>query len=238
GNEVVQYQTFRDGSFQGCSRGVHRDAPLKDNGPPQEHKKGTRVIDYVAYKLATNLVAAHPGSLTSFDTLEALRTIDAWGGAGVVEPERYEALAPFLTVWSRRETVESFLDGQMIVNALPSAGGDGGGELIQVRDRTFVGGSSAYFNPNTIVRVSDGTTTDYLVVMQQGDDKGGQIGFALTTANPLPEGHKYEGRRARVESLAPYPIDLNGAPREILAAVFSGLRRRDSDGKDAKSSVS
>ena len=43
---------------------------LRDNGPAMPHKVGTRVIDYVAYKLATHLIAARPGTLTSFETLE------------------------------------------------------------------------------------------------------------------------------------------------------------------------
>ena len=38
----------------------------------------------------------------------------------MLEASRLEAVAPFLTVWGRRETVETFLDGQLVVNALPA----------------------------------------------------------------------------------------------------------------------
>ena len=233
GNEVIQYQTFRDGAFQGCSRGVLRETPLRDNGPGQEHKKGDRVVDHVAYKLATHLISARPGTLTSFDTLEGLRSIQGWGGGGVLDPERFEALLPHLTVWSRRETAESFLDGQRVLNALPEGGPDAPGETLRFRDRSFAGGTAAYFNAGTLVRITDGRQTDYGSILHSGDEKGGQVNVVAMTASRLPDGRTYEGGRAVVQALSPYPIDINSASRTVLAAVFAGLRVRTvTEGKE------
>lgn len=227
GNEVIAYQAFRNGTFEGCSRGVLRDAPLKDNGPAAEHKRDARVVDYVAYKLATHLIAAAPGTLSPFGALEAVRKVQEWGGGGVLEADRYEALARHLTVWSRRETSESFLEGQTVLNPLPSAAVGGGGEQLTLRSPTFLAGHTAYFNPNTVVRISDGTNMDHTTVLRRGDERGAQADVMLTTAGPLPEGRSYEGGEARVQALAPYPINLNTASRVVLAAVFAGLRVRN-----------
>ena len=226
GAEVIQYTSFRDGAFQGCSRGALRDAPSRDNGPAAEHKKGDRLVDYTAYKLATHLISANPGTLTSFETLEDLKSIQRWGGGGVIEADRFEALVRFFTVWSRRESAETFLEGQTSLTSLPASASEAAGEAITLRDRTFLAGHTAYFNPNTLIRVSDGSQTDYATVLQRGDDKGGQLESLITTTSKLPEGRQYEGGQAVVQALAPYPVNLNTAPREVLAAVFAGLRLR------------
>jgi hypothetical protein len=149
GSETIAYQRFEGGTFYGCSRGALKDgSPLLDNGPAAAHKKGAVVIDYAAWKMATHLVAARPGKLTSFDNLEDLKSIQRWGAGGVLEADRLEALVPYLTVWSRRETSETFLDGQLVVNALPSPGATGG-EILKFADSVTIQGSSAYFNPGT-----------------------------------------------------------------------------------------
>ncbi len=226
GAEVIQYATFRDGAFQGCSRGALRDTPLQDNGPAAPHPKGSRVIDYTAYKLATHLVSANVGTMSSFETVDDLKSIQRWGGGGVIEADRFEALARFLTVWSRRETTETFLEGQTSLMELPASAGEATGEQIKVRDTTFLAGHTSYFNPNTLVRITDGAQTDYTTILSRGDEKGGQLDVLITTTSKLPEGRRYEGGSTVVQALAPYPINLNTASREVIAAVLAGLRLR------------
>jgi hypothetical protein len=230
GAETIKYAKFDPANgFTGCVRGdLAGSAPLEDNGKPAEHKKGAIVVDYVAYKLATHLISANPGRLTPFRNVEDLRSIQAWGGDGVLPADRFEALAPFVTVWSRRETAETFLDGQLVINPLPEAERDGG-ELLRFRDATHVGGSGAYFNKGTIVRITDGENVDYGVIATAGDDSGKQVGSMATMAGRLREGRRYEGGRATVQPLAPFPIDVNTAPREVLAAVFCNLSLRGVD---------
>lgn len=229
GAEVIQYTSFRDGAFQGCSRGALRDTPLRDNGPAASHPKGSRVIDYTAYKLATHIVSANAGTLSSFETVDDLKSIQRWGGGGVIEADRFEAVSRFLTVWSRRETTETFLEGQTSLAELPASAGEATGEQVKVRDATSLGGHTYYLNPNTLIRITDGTQTDYATVLGRGDEKGGQLDVLFTTTSKLPEGRRYEAGAAVVQALAPYPINLNTASREVIAAVFAGLRLRGVD---------
>jgi hypothetical protein len=228
GTETIRYASFDAGQgFVGCERGALRgSAPLLDNGPPAEHKRGELVVDQVAYKLATNLIAAKPGTLTRFDNLEKMKTIQAWGGGGVLDAARFESILPYVTVWSLRETAETFLDGQAVINALPEAARTTGAEILRFRDKVHVGGNAAYFNTGTMLRITDGQQADFAVVAFAGDDKGGQLGAVTTLATRLPEGRLYEGGRALAEPLAPYPINVNTASREVLTACFSHLRMR------------
>ena len=227
GSEVVEYRSFDGTTFRDCKRGALRDTTtLRDNGSGGEHKKGEIVIDYTAWKLATHIVNARAGTFTPFSNLEDLKTIQGWGKGGVLDADRLESLIPFITVWSRHEGVETFLNGQLVINALPENSADGTGETIKVRDRIQIGGSAAYFNPGTILRVTDGIHFDYLTVAHAGDEKGGQIGSVFTTAGKIPEGRSYEGGKTQVQPLAPYPIDINTASRAVLAAVMGNLRLR------------
>ena len=227
GTEVIEYRAFDGTTFRECRRGALRDTtPLRDNGPGADHKKGDIVIDYTAWKLATHLVNAAAGTLTPFQNLEDAKSIQRWGAGGVLDADRLESLIPFATVWSRREAAETFLDGQLVINPLPENSGDGAGETIRVRDRINIGGSAAYFNPGTLVRVTNGLQTDYLIVGNVGDDKGGQVGSVFTTAGRLPEGRAYAGGRTEIQPMAPYPININTASRAVLAAVMGNLRLR------------
>jgi hypothetical protein len=234
GAETIRYKTFDPAEgFQGCERGALKDAaPLLDNGLAAQHKRGAIVIDYVAYKLATRVLAAKPGEMAPFRNLEEMKTIQAWGGGGVLDADRFEALVPFLTVWSRRETAESFLDGQIVLNPLPQVSKDTGGEVVRFRDKDHIGATGQYYNAGTLVRITDGRQAHYGVIAHAGDETGSQTNVLATLANHLPDGVTYEGARARIEPLAPYPIDINTAPREVLAACFAHLRTRDVD--DAK----
>ena len=83
---------FDGEAFRGCERGALMDAPLGDNREAQAHPRGTPVIDYTAYKLATHLIARRPGQLTPFENLEALRDISSWGEGGVIGADRLERL--------------------------------------------------------------------------------------------------------------------------------------------------
>jgi hypothetical protein len=95
----------------------------------------------------------------------------------------------------RRETAETFLDGPLLINALPEVSGDAG-ETLRFSDATHAGGSGAYFNKGTIVRISDGENVDYGIVANAGDEKGSQFGAMATLASRLPEGRRYDGGRA------------------------------------------
>lgn len=229
GGEVIRYASFDGRALRGCERGALRDVPLKDNGAAAEHEQGTPVVDYVAYKLATHVIARNPGRLTPFRTLEELRDIASWGPAGVLTAARLERLLPFLTVWSRRETSSGWLAEQLVTNALPASAEAGGPEVARVRDRENPTGTTRYFGPGVILRVSDGIRSAYQTVANLGDETGRQVENQVTLAGPVnaaDEEMAFEGGRTTLAAWAPRPININTASREVLFAVMANVHLR------------
>ncbi|MFV1958355.1 MAG: hypothetical protein ACC662_02965, partial [Planctomycetota bacterium] len=231
GRETIKYDSFDGSTFRGCERGALPDTPLGDNSSPEEHDKNTPVIDYTAWKLATHLIAARPGYLTRFRTMEDLRSTVAWGAGGALPRDRLERLEPYLTLWSRRETGEGWLAAQLVANELPSSGESGEPDEVEVRDRRNPAGTTAYFNPGTLVRVTDGRTTAYQTIANVGDRSLSQRNWILTLSGGITAGLEgeegqtmsFEGGKTRIEAYAPYPIDINTAPAEVLYACMANL---------------
>ena len=237
GREVIRYEEFDGEAFRGCERGALTSTPLGDNGGAEDHKRGTPVIDYAAYKLATHLVARHPGNLTRFENLEALRDIASWGEGGVLTADRLERVLPFLTVWSKRESSAEWLANQLVINEIPASIDGTEPDEIQVRD--FVNnpaGTPAYVNPGTIIRVTDGVRTVYQVVEQVGDDAGRRRDFMFTTAGSVAAGSagdfKMQGGETEIAAYAPHPININTASREVLYAVLANVQLWRAEGKE------
>ena len=235
GREVVRYASFDGDVFRGCERGALRQTPLGDNGSATEHKQGTPIIDYTAYKLATHVISRHPGHLTPFRTLEDLRDIASWGEGGALEAERLEALLPFLTVWGRREPGSGWLAEQLVTNPLPAASGEDAPDLVRVRDRVNPAGTTRYMGPGTLVRISDGAQTTYNVVTHLGDEDGRLRQNQLSLAGRVDaydQEMTFEGGRATIAAWAPHPININTAPREVLYAVMANVHMHRADSKD------
>jgi hypothetical protein len=229
GREVITYASFDGSAFRGCQRGAFPDAPLGLNGPPSTHARGTPVIAYDAFQIAVHLLCGKPGSLAPFENLGALRSVAAWAKGMGIPAQRLQGLEPWITVFARRETAE-WLATQTVVNALPS-----GADQEEVIVRDDVGnpsGSTAYFNPGTIVRITDGENTAYSVIERVGDPGGGQRDKLLLLAGRIGEedgGPSFAGGRARIEALAPTPVNINTASREVLYAVMANLHLRGAD---------
>jgi len=236
GREVVHYEEFDGEIFRGCTRGVLQDTPLEDNGGAESHEKGTPVIDYTAYKLATHLIARNPGSLTPFRNLEALRDIASWGVGGVITADRLERLLPYLTVWSRRETSGGWKAAQLVINQLPQSLDSGEPDEVQLRD--FVqnpAGTTAYFNPGTLARITNGIDTVYQSVERIGDSGGRRRDAFLALSGPVNAAMgeiTFAGGETTISAFAPYPININTASREVLYAVMANVQFWRSDSKD------
>ncbi len=241
GGEVIQYDSFDGRTFRGCRRGALQAVPLRDNGPAQSHPRGTPVIDYAAWKLATHLIARRPGHLTGFRTLEDLRDISSWGEGGVLTAERLQPLLSFLTVWSRRETAGGWLTPQLVTNALPSTVDGAGPEEVHVRDLQNPVGTAYYLNPGTLVRVSDGRHTVYQTVAGVGDDDGRQRDRMVTLSGTVavhedPEvadAIAFTGGEATLAAWDRHPINVNTAPVEVLYAVLANVQLWRAKAQDA-----
>ena len=237
GRETIRYQSFDGDSFRGCERGALPETPLGDNGQGEEHPKNTPVIDYTAYKLATHLIAARPGSLTPFRTMEDLRSVAGWGAGGALPRPRLDELAAFTTLWSRRETGEGWLAPQIITNEVPDTQESNSAEEVSLQDLSNDTGTTAYFNPGTIVRVTDGRQTAYQSVANIGDASGSQIDRIVTLAGPVgagiavPDGTglQFKGGESTLAAYAPYPININTAPVEVIYACIANLHLRLAD---------
>ncbi len=241
GREVIKYEEFDGEAFRGCERGVLMGTPLGDNGTAQAHKRGVPVIDYTAYKLATHIIASRPGELAPFENLESLRAISGWGEDGVLSADRLERVLPYLTVWSKRESSATWLADQLVMNELPGSLDGGEPEELQLRDfRANPSGTSAYLNPGCIARISNGVRSVYQVIDQVGDREGRRRDAFATTAGSVsasvPESQrehvKYQGGETKVAALAPYPININTASREVLYAVMANVQLWRAEGKD------
>ncbi|MDA1195437.1 MAG: hypothetical protein O2894_09670 [Planctomycetota bacterium] len=241
GREVIRYQSFDGEAFRSCERGMLMDTPLLDNGTAEPHAKGTPVIDYTAYKIATHLIAAQAGQLTPFGNLEALRSISGWGEGGVLAADRLERVLPYLTAWSRRENSAPWLADQLIVNELPASVDGTDPDEVQVRDfRNNPSGTTTYLNPGTILRFSDGVQTVYQVLDKVGDLGDRRRDGFFTTAGSIvasvPKDKrdkvKFKGGETRVAAFAPYPININTASREVLYAVMANVQLWRAEGKE------
>ncbi len=228
GREVIKYEEFDGEAFRGCERGLLLETPLADNGTAEAHKKGVPVIDYSAYKLATHLIARQPGFISKFENLESLRDISSWGEDGVLTADRLERVLPYVTVWSGRESATGWLADQLIMNELPTSLEGESPDEIQVRDfRNNPSGTTAYFNPGTLCRITDGIETAYGVINSIGDIAGRRRGMYLSTAgrvNAANQDIKMKGGETKISAYAPHPININTASREVLYAVMANLQ--------------
>ena len=130
--------TRRTASPAACAATSRGSAPLQDNGPASEHKKGAVVIDYVAYKLATHLVSAKPGQAHAVRQRRGAAH-DPGVGRGRRPPRR--PLRGDRAVHdgrSRRETAETFLDGQLVDQPAPRRPRATSGEALIFRDAAHV----------------------------------------------------------------------------------------------------
>ncbi len=233
GNEVIKYKNFDGQSFKGCERGAARNTPLADNGGAQNHKKGTPIIDYTAYKIATHLIARQAGRLTKFANVEDLRSVTGWGEGGYLPSSRLAQIRDHVTLVSERESAEGWLAPQLSVQELPTSAGGESPDRVIVRDAQNETGTTSFVNPGTIVRVTDGRNTAYQVVSEIGDGNNGQIDKEYTLAGAVgadrPEDSRalvFPGGETMVAALAPYPININTASREVLFAVLCNLQHR------------
>lgn len=241
GREVIKYEEFDGEAFRGCERGMLVNTPLGDNGSAEGHKQGTPVIDYTAYKLATHMLAARPGRVTPFENLQALRAISSWGEDGVLEASRLERVMPYLTAWSKREGSGTWLAEQLVMDQLPSSIDGSDPDELRLRDvRNNPSGTTAYANPGTIARITNGVNTVYQVIDKVGDGAGRRRGDLLTTAGSVVAGvpeaerekFKFDGGETKISMLAPFPININTASREVLYAVMANIQLWRASGKE------
>jgi hypothetical protein len=217
GDEVVAYQK-RDGTLlRGCQRGFRSDRP--GNGPARKHGKGDLVVNETAFQIAAYPILARRGKFDGVDRTEfapysnlyELRRVSDLGVASL-SAAQWDRIVDHLTVSSRGVVGQTFGDPQSLREPV-KAGQDGHMAHLKIENPLRYG-------LGTVVRVSDGTHTDYGIVYGIG---GGASAGYVDVVPALQ--HDYEVGTARVESLIRTPININTASEQVLTAVHANLRR-------------
>ncbi len=207
GTELVRYRRRAGNVLEEVERGVQADRPW--NSEPRAWKAGTLAMDPVAFEVATYPVRIREGSFTPFTNPYQVKRIHELGTTAM-DPDFFDKNLEYLTTASGREVAGGWCNTQTLRTALPGPESDTGGDTIRVDD-------PVYFGPGTLVRITDGTHTDYSVVVRNNYNSI-ELGTRVK--------HEYEIDRARVETLARHPINLNTASDSVLTACLTHLALR------------
>ncbi|NUN51617.1 MAG: hypothetical protein HUU06_02365, partial [Planctomycetaceae bacterium] len=215
GDEVVKYDRLEGTTLRGLERG-YMAGFAAGNGPARKHSQGEVVVSEVAFQISAYPILSRRGKVgdelrtwySPYRNLYEIRRISDLRVAAL-PAEAWEKAADCLTVSSRGLTGQLWSDSQTLRTPV-KAGEDGHKAKLHV-DNPF------RFGLGTVVRVTDGTNTDYGIVYGVGGGSRVEI---------VPEfQHDYDASITRVESLVRTPVNVNTASREVLTALHSGIGR-------------
>jgi hypothetical protein len=208
--ELIGYGAIEDGKFTQLIRGLN--VALDDEGnpepcgprPPQDVAQGQLILGEEALALARWRVF-DPSGFRGFDSIEQVAESARLSMTGPLPPEDLAALTRAGSVFAGVGAGPRWQNGTRLTGQV-----DGGpiGCLLRLDD-------ARWFNTGTTVRISDGRTTEYGIVLRTTGD-----GVHLT--QPLV--NDYAAYGAVVEPLARRPVNVNTAPPEVLHACVHGLQ--------------
>ncbi|HEU4395092.1 MAG TPA: hypothetical protein VFS92_05965, partial [Planctomycetota bacterium] len=222
GDEVVQYDRREGSVLRGCKRGYKQDLP--GNGPPRKHGAKALVVNEIAFQVSAYPILARRGKFDGVDRVEyapyqnlyEMRRISDLGVAALSADE-FDRVADHLTVASRGIAGHVWGDPQNLRDPI-KAGEDGHKAKLRLDNPQRYG-------LGTLVRISDGTHTDYGVVFGYG-------GGALVEIVPATL-HDYDANLTRVEAIIRHPVNVNTASVQVLTALFAGICRHSQEPIDA-----
>ncbi|MHC4473371.1 MAG: LamG-like jellyroll fold domain-containing protein, partial [Planctomycetota bacterium] len=212
GFELVKYESKTGNTLEGVSRGVDADQPWNNGASAWE--KGERVMHGAAFEIASYPIRVSMGHYEPFRNRYQIRRIHEIGSVSL-DPDTFDRSVGDLTCYSGRVVAGGWCNSQTLRSAIRNEA-EGGGAAFRV-DNPW------YFGEGTIVRVTDGTNIDYGIVVE---NKGGTIWLG----NQFD--HEYEIDRARVESMARHPVNLNTAPDDVLVACMKNVALRLRESQD------
>jgi hypothetical protein len=204
GTELIRYAEINGTTLVGVQRGVGADKPW--NSVPGTYRQGTLVMNAVAFEMATYAFRIEEGQFRPFRNPYQVKRV-AELGVTALEPERFEQIADLLTCYSGSEVPGGWCNSQTIRSNLSSSASAGDEVTVTVDNPT-------YFGVGTMVRITDGVNSDYGIVM----DVKGVLVYVGTELR-----HDYELNRARMESLARHPVNVNTASERVLAACLENI---------------
>ncbi|MEN8151879.1 MAG: hypothetical protein ABFS86_18840, partial [Planctomycetota bacterium] len=214
GFEQIRYGERQGNVLTNVERGVDSQHPW--NTSEKTWKRGTLAMNAVAFEIATYPIRRETGQFTNFRNPYQVRRVSELGTTAL-EADTFEYVADSLTCWSGRTVAAGWCNAQSVRNALPNNSFEELGELLEVDN-------SRYYGPGTIVRITDGTNTDYGVVLATGPGR-------VLLGSRVSDGHEYSAGKARVETLSRHPVNVNTASAEVLTMVMSNVAmwNRDKD---------
>ncbi len=221
--ELVRYGSKNAHAFLQCTRAVGYDQSAGITGrwgPARKYRVGTPVLDVRAWLLATGPVTrSGRRAWRPWRRFEEMKEIAA-EGFGPLPPDKLARLKTFMVLRSSRRFSPAWVNPQALLQAVAQEGR---------RPVLFVP-SSRYFNTGSLIRIDGaGGKVEYGVVLGSGRAGGGRVqvlsssGTLVLEEGLLQDWQEYEGV---VRVLAPVPVNLNTAPEEVLAVLFTRLRNR------------
>ena len=151
------------------------------------------------------------GGYGGFGTLSSLKNVARYSRYAVAEERLAPTLEPY-TVYGQRPTVEGWLGPQRVTQVVsPTQFQIGKGQPVAVRNPD-------YFNPGTIVRIGDGQTWEWNVVVRslRRDQEG--VLYLLE-----PTAREYALDTAVIAAEMRQPVNINGCSRAVLVSLLTGL---------------
>jgi hypothetical protein len=200
GGQILQYTKIEGSRLVGAD-------------PVRKIRAGTWAVSRRAFDLATwNWTA--PGARRGgarFSTLAMLKSIANVGQTALAEAELNGVLRP-LTVRSHRHNYTGWMAEQAVRRDIdPDSYREGVGQPIQV-------GNPDYFNAGTKVRITDGGSVEFGIVVRSVRRGSEGTIYMLEPAKGV-----HDSRNTTVAAELRHPVAVNTASHEILTLAMTGL---------------
>lgn len=201
GGRVVPYRRATETTFTGLS--------LRYGVP-----EGAIVMSKMAWDLALyGQKSARAGQgMTSLASVTELKNVALYGSGALKERQLSQILEP-VTHISYRESAEGWLTSQRITAELDpqSFEPEKNGQPVRVSNPDF-------FNPGTIVKISDGQSTEYNIVRYARRTGNGGI---ISLLDQVSRVYPYE--TATISAQMRHPVNINNCSKSVLVLLLDGL---------------
>ena len=182
---------------------------------------GTTVLAKAAYELATWNYQATPGQYRTFPALTSVKEVSGFGRP--IAENELDGVLSQLTRWGRREAASNWMQGQTVIADVdPQDFEDTRGQPVRVLNPDF-------FNPGTVVRLTEGDAFEYHVV--RSAQRQGSAGVVNLLE---PVGQIFRGRWTTISAELRHPVNVNACSRDVLVLLMDGVEYAPSRGRGSR----
>ncbi len=201
GGRVFSYRKAKGSSFTGV--------PIKSAIP-----QGAIVMTKMAWDLAMfgQKVKRAGYGLTELASITELKDVASYGNQALSEEKLSAILGPMTHV-GFRENAGGWLAPQRITAELDpdSFEPESDGQPVRVSNPDF-------FNPGTVVKITDGQSTEYNIVRYSRRTGSGGV---LSLLNQVSRGYAYE--TATISAEMRHPVNINNCSKRVLTLLLDGI---------------